>query len=711
MKFLIITTFIICTAIIHVACTSSNANEVNPTSYYIIHFDSSHSKESANYLFDELSKRSILHPIVFLNDHESKKSDTIQHVTIKLDTTLLNDAELNISSDKIELIAKTNLNLKWLINQLIKNLSHTDKRINPSGLPPELISMKESKKINFAFSYREPFYSPNLIYENNSIFGTNNLENDWGIWGHNLGKLMKDVKKLNCFSLINNVRNQDQICFSSPETFQFISNFIMHNKEENNSKNFMIAPNDNELVCTCDNCLNHGNTSTNATGSVVFILKKLAKKFPEKQFITIDYLTVNPPTDDKLPKNVGVFISAINLKNTSNFNSELKESKIVESKIKSWKKAVNTIYIWEYSSNFDNYLSPFPNLYLFQKKLEYYKKLDVLGVFCNASGYDYSVFEDLKTYVMSSLLINPDLNIEKLITDFYKQEYPNSSEILTDYCLNLERDFLNSKSELNMYGGINDATYINRSKLLNFYNSLTTSFQNSTEIEKEKLGKILTAIAFTIVQKSISNGFQDEGYAELLKDGTITLRSDFMKAYNFLKSNYNKYKILSFKENDGSIKAYLNELEMKILTIKKISNKLYSKHLTSNSSLDEGFENTDMLVDGVQGLPSDYHTNWYFNSSGLLVFTLPQLNIENSCKIKISFINNPQLKLYPPEKVLVKSGNIVVGELTFSVKSSFEKNCVFIADLILSKNKNYTLEIIGNNKFKKIACDEISIFK
>ena len=43
--------------------------------------------------------------------------------------------------------------------------------------------------------------------------------------------------------------------------------------------------------------------------------------------------------------------------------------------------ATNKLYVWDYMCNFDDYLTPFPVLYLLKERLVFFHDLKINGVF------------------------------------------------------------------------------------------------------------------------------------------------------------------------------------------------------------------------------------------------------------------------------------------------------------------------------------------
>jgi hypothetical protein len=53
--------------------------------------------------------------------------------------------------------------------------------------------------------------------------------------------------------------------------------------------------------------------------------------------------------------------------------------------VKDWEKTTSNLYLWDYTVQFSNYLSPFPNIQTFSDNYKFFKKNKVTGIF--AQGY------------------------------------------------------------------------------------------------------------------------------------------------------------------------------------------------------------------------------------------------------------------------------------------------------------------------------------
>ena len=62
----------------------------------------------------------------------------------------------------------------------------------------------------------------------------------------------------------------------------------------------------------------------------------------------------------------------------------------------------------------------------------------------------------MRTFVLSALLINPELPVDELIKSYFNQEYPVSKKWLYDYYTELENNAQSGK-RLGLYAGIRES--------------------------------------------------------------------------------------------------------------------------------------------------------------------------------------------------------------------------------------------------------------
>lgn len=344
-------------------------------------------------------------------------------------------------------------------------------------------------------------YTPSNTEQMQADMHTNHPDYDWGVWGHNLKKIVGDDTTDDMFAVIDGKRNRKQFCFSSMALYKKVREYILDQfgwGTDDYSERISIMPMDNKLACTCPDCTALGNTAVNATPAVTAFVERLAKEFTRHHFFTSAYHTTYAPPSKRLAKNVGVFVSSIKLPMRVDFTRNGGYNDFV-SNVKAWRNKCSRVYVWDYERNFDDYLSPFPCLLAMQARFKLYRSLGVSGVFVNGSGDDYSAFDDMQTHVLALLMDNPDTDVHKAIADYYAEHYPQTASILVDYYWRLEQRTLTTNHLLPLYGTMREMcdAYLDAQEFVDFRSRLDKASKNTVGDERKRLNALLTALAYT----------------------------------------------------------------------------------------------------------------------------------------------------------------------------------------------------------------------
>lgn len=600
------------------------------------------------------------------------------------------------SEKEIHLYSNSEVELKWLFLQLVSIIQLKDTRLHFDIPVSRIISMEKSDFLP-AFQYREPNFRANYMIQAREALNTSSLDLSWGIWGHNIKKELEKGNYIFDYSEFEGNINKNQICFTSPRTIESLSRYIADNYGYGNPKkvmNFMIMPLDNNHVCSDKRCLEIGNNKFDASPSIWYVLKELAKKFPNHRFFTTWYKTVCSMPEEKLPDNIGVFINTLSLPKRKLTFEEWRNSKLYNI-VSSLKDKVSTVYLWDYGANFDNYLAPYPMLLRFQNHLQYFNESGVDGVFLNASGYDYSIFDDIKCYVSSVLMIDPYANVQVLIKDFLEINYPISKELIFRYYWNLENKSFAEKYDMSIYEGISEIQkkYLDFNELSVFYDELYALRSQLKKSELRKVNDILESLDYVILSEFFNSGKCFE-----IEDGRYILRRDFKECIRRLKETTKIY-----REENGEIGSFISEI-LEIADRKDLFiNELKGKPLKILNADNKSFE-ISQLTNGQFGLPSNYHLNWLVLNDKALSLSFPD-DLSGDFCLKIRFLKQSKWNIYMPSVV-----SLTLNEKKIDFFASDSKNTIEYQWRISLKNKDkLELKIISENK--SFALDEIYLFK
>ena len=566
------------------------------------------------------------------------------------------------------------------------------------------------------FDYREPYFSSNFDPEFRARNKTNYLELEWGLWGHNLKKILKKYNlPETSYAKVGNKRIKSQYCFTSDSLYTYLYKEIGNiYANDNTLDKYMVLPNDNNIVCTCANCKLVGNTKNDAAPSVFNFLNRLAENYKELSFFTTAYATVKEIPQFKAASNVGIFYSTIDIQK----GIPIQDSKYLnqfETDIKKWKKYVNNLFIWDYSVNFDNYFDIYPSLKVIQKNLKLYKKLGINGVFMHGSEYDYSTFQELKAKIIAKLLWNSDVNVDDEIRSYFYEKYPKKlAEDLTSYYSFLENSFIENKKELHIYSGIKKSIekYLDPKMFFNFYKEFELNAEKYKN-DKDFL-KIITALTFLKLEIMRDFGLGNYGFATINNNNEIIVKNEATILLDKLSMFSKSSNLKNYNESRFQIEEYIKNWRKKIDKYHKRKHYFCKKPFHVLSKLDEDYTNTKLLNNGTFGF-LDYNTNWHISSIDNLTLKIEKKFIEQSRKITFSFLQDTKHSIYYPSsiEILDLNSNIIktlklpadktslaTKEISIALPTEFDKKQ--LSDIFILKiNKN---NIKGKNA---LACDEI----
>lgn len=653
----------------------------------------------ADYLKKHFQKRSTDIDCVI----RAKAQDESQlQVTVDFDPSLKTDYQVERTNEYLRLTARTSEAMLWLLYQFMSAASEADRRFTSIDLPPSVISCRQDTAGTFAFEYRGIYSPANSDADMLPILGTHNVDFDWGLWGHNIRKVFADGSiPETAKALVDGKRSDEQFCFSSDALFKAYENYVIDNYGEGNNDEtvrFAVMPNDNDEVCQCEACRKAGNTRTSATPAVTNLVERLAHRFPLHQFFTSSYSTTAQAPARKLPNNVGVLVSAMSLPLSADIEKKSNRATF-ENTVKTWKKATDRIYVWDYMRNFDDYLTPYPCLHLLQSHLRYFNHLGVKGVFFNGSGYDYASFDDMQTYVLAQLLHNPETNVDEACKKFFEKHYPSTAKLCNDYYHTIEQRAM--QHTLSPYSGINElqSAYLNATEFESFWNGLDRASKQSANEERKQLNKLLTALNFTRL--------------ELYRTRAKAPTRDQLSQTLGLLDGYKSFKdFTSYREANGEMAAYVAQWTSSYPWMAHQGNLLLSQPLKAKCPLDEGYTDLKVLTDGKQAFTTDYHTDWVVSSASPFSVETSYA-MPSQCRFHLSFLHAPKWRIYAPASVEIWQNRVQKGKgHVSSPNAGFTRAEANVSATGLVSGQPIEIRVTQSEHKGKVtlACDEIEVF-
>lgn len=268
-----------------------------------------------------------------------------------------------------------------------------------------------------------------------------------GLFVHTTGHLISPNEYFDShpeyFSEINGkrLRNYSQLCFSNPDVLKIITKKVMDRiRKDPNGTMFSVSQNDWRNPCQCAKCQALVRKTGNQAGVLIWFVNQVAeaveKEFPKVLIETLAYqYTREPPPNIKPRHNVVPRLCTIEC----DFSKPIPVSTYPQNvkfmqDIKGWAAITDKMFIWDYTTNFANYIGPFPNFAALQGNVKLFRDCHVVGVMEQGAYQGYHAeFAELRGWLLAKLLWNPDIDTKPLIDDFFQGYYGPAAPFVRKY--------------------------------------------------------------------------------------------------------------------------------------------------------------------------------------------------------------------------------------------------------------------------------------
>lgn len=190
-----------------------------------------------------------------------------------------------------------------------------------------------------------------------------------------------------------------------------------------------LSQNDNGNFCQCESCeefvTTHGNQTDLLLDFVNEVADAVAAEFPGVYVETLAYTyTRTPPRSVQPRPNVAIRYCTIEAR--SFFRIESDQNAALRDEILAWREVAPRMLFWNYLTAFTKYYLPHPNWSALAEDIRLFRDNGAISVFeqgaLNACGR-IADLGDLRAYVTSRLLWNPNLETPELIREFCDHYY------------------------------------------------------------------------------------------------------------------------------------------------------------------------------------------------------------------------------------------------------------------------------------------------
>ena len=232
-----------------------------------------------------------------------------------------------------------------------------------------------------------------------------------------------------------------QLCLTNPDVLAIAtSNVLAAIRRNPSARCFGVSQNDWYNYCECAKCKAFDDAEGSHAGTMIEFANRIADAVkevaPDKLIITDAYqYTQRPPKTVRPRDNVMVCLSTIECDFSKPFRtSRNKENAQLREDIRTWAAMTKLFHVWDYTTDYNNYLIPYPNVRVLQDNIRFFRENNVYYLFeQGAHGGYHGEFGELKAWLMAKWMWNPDLPFEPLLTRFLRGYYGKAAPAVREY--------------------------------------------------------------------------------------------------------------------------------------------------------------------------------------------------------------------------------------------------------------------------------------
>lgn len=431
------------------------------------------------------------------------------------------------------------------------------------------------------------------------------------------------------FALRGKQRLPTQLCLTNEKVLEIVKDSVAALFYKNPEASVVsVSQDDNQQYCQCNNCSKVDEEEGSPSGTMIRFVNSVAAAFPNKTISTLAYQYTRKPCKTRPAANVLITLCSIECDRSAPIADKCPE---FANDLKGWGKLTNNIRIWDYTTQFTNFLAPFPNLRTLKPNIELFAANNAKWIFEQHSNNPSELFE-LRSYIAAKLLWNPDASFEELVTEFTNGYYEEAGPYVKEYIdlihskLSADEDFF-----LFLYGDPSEAfdSYLNP-ELLSEYDSMFDQAEEEVAYKPDVLERVKAArlgVDYAILEASRKN-FTNTFSLTINEEGRLVENPMVKKLLDGFKFICEKKNITLMNEMGFTVDEYYANY-LAALEISRKPNKALGKKVTSLTN-PKKYSNEDpmVLTDGALG-GSSFYSNWLgYEGNDMEVvidFGLPQL--------------------------------------------------------------------------------------
>ena len=450
------------------------------------------------------------------------------------------------------------------------------------------------------------------------------------------------------YALRNGKRLATQLCLTNNDVFEIVKDSVgsFFNKHPLSTV-ISVSQDDNTQYCMCEDCSKIHKKENSPAGSMIYFVNKIAKLFPEKTISTLAYQYTRKPPLTKPESNVLITLCSIECDRSIPIDEGCKD---FESDLKGWSKLTENIRIWDYTTQFTNFLAPFPNWGTIKPNINLFVNNNAKWIFEQHSNNPSELFE-LRSYLMAKLLWNPSLDSDLVIRDFTNGYYGKGGIYIVKYIeeiqnqLNIAKPFF-----LFLYGDPSQAfdSYLSPKNLTyydNLYKKALISVSKDSDYYK-RIERSRLSIDYAILEAYRKN-FSKDYPLKLTNNGIMDINPMVKERLNNFYKVATLNNITLMNEMGFTVEEYVINFKKALKLASK--NNIASLKKVSLLTNPKKYANEDpqVLTDGALG-GNSFYSNWLgFEGNDMdAIVDLDSINYVNNISMNFLQVTN-HIVFYP----------------------------------------------------------------
>ncbi len=449
------------------------------------------------------------------------------------------------------------------------------------------------------------------------------------------------------FALRDGIRKQTQLCLSNEEVLNIVIDSVRTWFERYPDQQVVsVSQDDNTQYCQCEVCSQTDAEEDSPSGSMIRFVNAVAKEFPDKTISTLAYQHTRKPCKTKPLDNVLITLCSIECDRSAPIEEKCTD---FAEDLEGWKALTENIRIWDYTTQFTNFLAPFPNIMTLQPNIRFFRDNNATWIFEQHSHNPSELFE-LRSWLTAKLLWNPDLETNELISEFTNGYYEEAGPFVEKYVKRIHEELAKQPDFfLYLYGDPAQAfTSFLKPELLQEYNSTFDEAEQAVASKPEVLKRVRAARISTDYAslEMARNGMSDD--FRLLDDGQISKAlSQHLQRFG---QSCRDESITLMNEMGYTVDEYLGAYQtlLKRAGQKNLARGAKVQLLTQPKKYAD--EDPQVLTDGAFGGTS-FYANWLGFEGNNLEAVIDLGEIKEFSYVSIAFLQVTNHIVFFPEQV------------------------------------------------------------